>query len=202
MPSPGRVRLRLSAFGIEPDSLRKQLDTQVDQVCALIPELVFGFDNDTIESVVGALLIAQGKTVSTAESCTGGLIAHKITSVSGSSAYFLGSVVAYDNAVKMHELGVTDQNLTDFGAVSEQVVRQMAEGVRKKLKTDYSIATSGVAGPTGGTEEKPVGTVWIAVAGPVGTVSKKYQFGHDRGRNIEISANAALNMLRKQLKIA
>jgi len=199
LPSPGRVRLRLSAFGKDEVRLSSILQNEVDRLIALIPELVFGFDNDTIESVVGDLLREQGKTVSTAESCTGGLIAHKLTSISGSSDYFLGAVVSYANEVKMESLGVDEQNLIDFGAVSEQVVIQMAEGVRAKMKTDYAIATSGIAGPTGGTDEKPVGTIWIAVCGPKETKAKKFLFGQNRERNIEISANTALNLLRKTL---
>lgn len=199
LPSPGRVRLRLSAFGTDEGLLIKKLEVEIGKVQRLIPELIFGFDEETIESVIGSLLRERKKTVSTAESCTGGLIAHKITSISGSSDYFLGSVVSYANEVKMESLGVLEADLAEHGAVSEQVVRQMAEGVKNKMNTDYSVATSGVAGPNGGTEEKPVGTVWIAVSGPNRTFAKKYQFGHSRKRNIEISANAALNMLRKEL---
>lgn len=199
LPSPGRVRLRLSAFGQEAKPLQELLDIEVEKLLQLIPELVFGFDYDTIENVVGKLLREQGKTLGTAESCTGGMIAHKITSIPGSSDYFLGSIVSYANEVKMESLGVSLESLKEFGAVSEEVVRQMAEGARKKLHSDYTIATSGIAGPEGGTEEKPVGTVWIAVATPEITVAKKYQFGHNRARNIEIGSSTALNMLRKQL---
>jgi nicotinamide-nucleotide amidase len=199
LPSPGRVRLRLSAFGERMDRLQTIMDSEVDKLLKLIPDLIFGYDTDTIEKVVGALLKSAGNTLSTAESCTGGLIAHKITSVAGSSAYFLGSVVSYANVVKMETLGVSESDLREHGAVSEPVVRQMAEGVREKLKSDFGVATSGIAGPDGGTEDKPVGTVWIAVAGPERTIAKRYQFGHNRARNIEISANTALNMLRKEL---
>lgn len=199
LPSPGRVRLRLSAFGDESKQLQSELDSEVNKLVALIPELVYGYDDDTIEKVIGDLLREKQMTVSTAESCTGGMIAHKITSVSGSSEYFLGSIVSYANDVKINELGVDQGDIEKYGAVSEQVVTQMAEGVRQKLKTDFAIATSGIAGPDGGSIEKPVGTVWIAVATPGSTISKKYQFGHNRTRNIEISSNAALNMLRKQL---
>ncbi|MFT6211589.1 MAG: nicotinamide-nucleotide amidase [Bacteroidia bacterium] len=199
LPSPGRVRLRLSAFGSDESKLSVMLEKEVKTLIKLIPELVFGFDNDTIQSVVGNLLRESSKTIATAESCTGGLIAHKLTSVSGSSDYFLGSIVSYANEVKMESLGVSEQNLIDFGAVSEEVVVQMAEGVKSRMKTDYAISVSGVAGPNGGTDEKPVGTVWTAIAGPLGVITKKHQFGHDRVRNIEISANAALNLLRKSL---
>lgn len=199
LPSPGRVRLRLSAIGQNMIDLREILDKEVEKLVSLIPDLVFGFDDDKIEKVIGRLLKAKGKTLSTAESCTGGMIAHQITSVSGSSSYFLGSVVSYANEVKMESLGVSEENLKNHGAVSEQVVRQMAEGVRERLHTDYAIATSGIAGPDGGTDEKPVGTVWIAIATPKETISKRYLFGHNRTRNISVSANTALNMLRKQL---
>ncbi|MCB9190587.1 MAG: competence/damage-inducible protein A [Flavobacteriales bacterium] len=199
LPSPGRVRLRISAYGNQSDRLESLLESEVQKLLSIIPELVYGFDNETIESVVGQLLRSAGQTVATAESCTGGLIAHKITSVTGASDYFLGSIVSYSNEVKVNSLGVSENVLKEFGAVSEQVVRQMAEGVRKQLKTDFGIATSGIAGPDGGTDEKPVGTVWIAVSGPSKTIAKRFQFGHNRGRNIEISANTALNMLRKEL---
>ena len=201
LPSPGRVRLRLSAYGNNQIALQSKLDVEVSNLVKLIPELVFGYDVDTIENVVGDLLRENGETVGTAESCTGGLIAHKLTSISGSSDYFLGSVVSYANEVKVNSLGVSESDLAEFGAVSEQVVRQMAEGARKVLHTSYAIATSGVAGPTGGTDEKPVGTVWLAVAGPNGTVAKRHQFGFNRKRNIEMSANTALNMLRKELTV-
>ncbi|MGB0369441.1 MAG: CinA family nicotinamide mononucleotide deamidase-related protein, partial [Flavobacteriales bacterium] len=202
LPSPGRVRLRLSAYGNEESVLQEKLNLEVSKLIQIIPELVFGYDTDTIENVVGELLRQKKSTVSTAESCTGGLIAHKLTSVSGSSDYFLGSVVAYANEVKMESLGVESETLNQFGAVSEEVVIQMAEGVKQAMNTDYSIAISGVAGPTGGTDEKPVGTVWIAVSGPNETKTKKYQFGHNRKRNIEMSANTALNMLRKELNFS
>ena len=199
LPSPGRVRLRLSATGHSLKKVKELLDTEVDKLVALIPELVYGYDDDSIEKIVGDLLKEEQTTLSTAESCTGGSIAQKITSISGSSAYFLGSVVSYANEVKIEMLGVNKEDIMQHGAVSESVVRQMAEGVRKRLQTDYAIATSGIAGPDGGTDEKPVGTVWIAIATPKETISKKYLFGHNRQRNISVSANTALNMLRKQL---
>lgn len=199
LPSPGRVRLRISAFGNDATNLEKKVQTEIDKLLVLIPELVYGFGEDTIQSVVGQKLKEARKTISTAESCTGGLVAHLITSIPGSSAYFKGSVVAYANEVKMQQLGVSEQSLIEYGAVSEAVVIQMAEGIRSRLNTDYAIATSGVAGPDGGSDEKPVGTVWIAVATPERTIAKKYLFGQNRERNIEISANTALNMLRKEL---
>ncbi len=199
LPSPGRVRLRLSALGRLQTDLESKLLEEIQKLETLIPELIFGYDTDTIESVVGDLLRNKKATVSTAESCTGGMIAHKLTSISGSSDYFQGSIVSYANEVKIGSLGVNETDLQTHGAVSESVVRQMAEGVRERLNTDFSVATSGVAGPNGGSEEKPVGTVWISVAGPSRTIAKRFQFGHNRQRNIEISANAALNLLRKEL---
>jgi len=137
--------------------------------------------------------------VSTAESCTGGYIAHLITSVAGSSEYFKGSVIAYSNEIKEKMLGVNTQILIGHGAVSEHVVKDMALGVKNKLGTDYSIATTGIAGPGGGTEEKPVGTTWIAVATPSNIITKKFMMGDHRDRNIKKTAMTALNMLRLEL---
>lgn len=144
---------------------------------------------------VGKLLLSQGKTVASAESCTGGLIAHKITAVAGSSAYYKGSVVSYCNEIKEKVLGVSHSNLVLYGAVSQQVVEQMAEGVRMLMDVDYAVSTSGVAGPGGGTEQKPVGTVWVALATPDGVRSQCCHFGTNRATNIEASAETALQML-------
>ncbi len=148
---------------------------------------------------MGKLLLVKNKTLTTAESCTGGYLAHLITSIAGSSAYFIGSVISYSNEVKTNELGVKAVDLYKHGAVSKQVVEQMAIGVREKLNSDYSLATSGIAGPDGGTDEKPVGTVWIALAGKDGVQSKLLHLGEHRGRNIRRSALSALNMLRQEL---
>jgi len=199
LPSPGRVRLRLTAIGNNEEALRLELNAEVNKLLELISELVYGFDDDTIEGVVGNLLRERKMTVSTAESCTGGSIGQLLTSISGASHYFLGGLVAYSNDVKMQELGVNLKTLEAFGAVSEAVVIEMAEGARQKFRTDFAISVSGIAGPDGGTADKPVGTVWIAVAGPRGTKAKMYQFGDNRKRNIERSALTALNMLRKQI---
>jgi len=149
--------------------------------------------------VVGKLLRERGKTLCTAESCTGGSIARMITGVPGSSDYFTGSVVAYDNRIKTELLGVDEKSIAIDGAVSNNVVRSMAEGVRRLLDTDYSVATSGIAGPAGGTDEKPVGTLWIAVASDSGTIAEKHTFGTDRDANITRFSFAALNLLRKQI---
>lgn len=199
LPSPGRVRLRLSASGSNRNELMAVVDTAIGGLKSMIGHLIYGEDTDSLQEVVGQLLLERNATLSTAESCTGGSIAGAITSVSGASAYFLGSIVSYDNEVKIGQLGVKPETLDAVGAVSEEVVCQMAEGVKSRLKTDYSIATSGIAGPTGGTEEKPVGTVWIAVSGPNGTQAKKFLFGDVRERNISRSVTAALNMLRIEL---
>ncbi len=199
LPSAGTVRLRLSARGTDEDVLNTALNEQIALLQPLIGDAIFGYHDDKLEEVVGEMLKQQGKTLSTAESCTGGYIAHQITSVPGSSAYFMGAVVSYDNTVKHGSLDVSEKDLLEFGAVSEQVVRQMALGVQKKMNTDYAIATSGIAGPDGGTEEKPVGTVWIAIATPNDVITKKFQFGKSRERNIKKTALMALDMLRKAL---
>jgi len=191
--------LRLSATGWNKNELENGVNNYCRNFFNVIPELIFGFDDITIEEVIGKLLAKEKLTVSTAESCTGGYLAHLITSISGSSSYFKGSIISYSNEIKINELEVLSNDLEKYGAVSQQVVEQMAEGVRKKLGTDYSLATTGIAGPDGGTDEKPVGTVWIALAGPEGTKAKLFHFGEHRQRNIRRSALAALNMLRLEL---
>lgn len=148
---------------------------------------------------LGLLLQGRQLTISTAESCTGGLIGHLITSVAGSSLYYKGGVISYSNDVKMNMLGVKAEDIEQYGVVSEQVVRQMAEGVSKRLGTDCAVATSGVAGPTGGTIENPVGTVWVAVTTPKGTFAQQFQFGNDRTQNIDKAANMALKFLYDKL---
>jgi len=197
LPSPGRVRIRLSAQGENGEHLDRILSENIASLHKITDHYIFGYDDDTLESVIGRLLLDHGKTLSTAESCTGGSIAAHITSVSGSSNYFKGSIVAYDNMVKINTLNVRGDDIINFGAVSQQVVEQMAKGVLELFNTDYSIATSGIAGPTGGTPEKPVGTVWIAVASKNKVVSERYQFGEHRGRNITKSVMTSFNMLRR-----
>lgn len=155
--------------------------------------------NSDIHIRLGQLLVGKRMTVSTAESCTGGMIAHMITSVAGSSAYYEGGAVSYSNSVKINTLGVSEADIERYGAVSETVVRQMAEGARKVFNTDCAIATSGIAGPTGGTDDKPVGTTWIAVSTPNGTFSKCCHFGVDRLTNITESAEAAMQFLYEKL---
>ncbi len=199
LPQPGIVRLRLSAKGKDGGRLRAEIEEQVAKLQQIIPEIIYGYNDVLLEEVVGQLLRQKGQTVATAESCTGGYIAHLITSISGSSDYFEGSVVSYSNRIKTEMLGVSEKTLETYGAVSREVVTEMAEGARQKLTTGYALAVSGIAGPTGGTEEKPVGTVWIALAGPEGTEAQLFHFGEHRGRNIRRSALAALNMLRLKL---
>ena len=154
-------------------------------------------NDQQLEKVIGDLLVETGTTISLAESCTGGMIAHLITSVPGSSRYFIGSVVAYSNRIKEKMLGVRPESLKMYGAVSEQVVSEMATGAIKHFGTDYSIATSGIAGPDGGTKEKPVGLVWIAVASKDRLIVEKFNFGNMRDTNIQRASLTALNMLRK-----
>jgi nicotinamide-nucleotide amidase len=152
-----------------------ELQNQVALLLPLIQDYVFGYDADELESVIGKLLIESDATIGTAESCTGGFVANQIVNIPGSSQYFEGSVVSYSNAVKINILGVSRETLEDYGAVSEQTAKEMAEGARRALKTTYAISTTGIAGPDGGTAEKPVGTVWIACATPTETIT---QFAH------------------------
>ena len=199
LPSPGIVKLRITAFGDDEKELSNTIDSFILKLNGLIPDYIYGFDKDKLEQIVGKLLVDNQATLSLAESCTGGNIAHMITGVSGSSAYYKGSIVAYSNTVKIDFLKVNPELIKNYGAVSRQVVEQMALGANLQFGTDYSIATSGVAGPGGGTEEKPVGTVWIAIAHNDNVSSKKLTLGDNRERNILISSLAALNMLRLML---
>ena len=200
LPSPGKVRLRLSIKGNNKEELEELVKLEVEKLQKLLPNNIFAYDDQAIEEIVAKLLLAKGKTISTAESCTGGYIAHLITSHAGSSAYFKGGVVSYSNEIKENVLGVNSDILEKYGAVSQHVVEQMAIGAKKILNTDYAVATSGIAGPDGGTEEKPVGTVWIAVAGDFGVISEKLELYKVRERNIKVSAFRVLNLLRKELE--
>jgi nicotinamide-nucleotide amidase len=199
LPSSGIIKLRLTGTGSNRDTLEKLINAQADILYKTIPELIYSDNEESLEMVIGRLLKAQNKTVSTAESCTGGNIARLITSISGSSAWYKGSVIAYANQVKTELLDVPTELIEFHGAVSEEVVTQMAVGVRNKLGTDFSVATSGIAGPDGGTETKPLGTLWIAVASEKGVVTEKRVFGNDRNTNIKRFSLAALNLLRKQI---
>ncbi len=200
LPSPGKVRLRFSMQGKDSNRIKSIIADKIEKLKEIIPDSISDFDDAPLQNIIGQLLNKKGKTVSTAESCTGGKIAHYITSVAGSSYYFEGSIVAYSNYVKENILGVKNENILKHGAVSKIVVEEMAIGVRKLLKTDYSIATSGTAGPGGGTKEKPVGTIWIAVSSQEKTISEKFMMGEHRERNIEKSTITALNMLRQLIE--
>lgn len=199
LPSLGKVRLRLTARGSDEQQLNQLLAEKVEELKQLLPDLIFGYGEDTLEAAIGRLLITQKKTLSTAESCTGGYLAHRITSIAGASAYFKGAIIAYDNQVKMDQLGVPAEVLETVGAVSEKTVIAMVSGAVARLGTDIAVATSGIAGPTGGTDEKPVGTIWIAVGNQTEYQTLKLQLGKDRLKNIEYTANSALNMIRKFL---
>jgi len=200
LPSPGTVKLRLSTYAdTNANAAHERVDRKAEELHGLIPELIFGEGEERLSQVLGRLLKERGQTLSLAESCTGGYVSHLITSIPGSSAYFTGGVISYANAVKMEELGIPSDMLELNGAVSQPVAEQMATGVRAALRTDWSVALTGIAGPDGGTPEKPVGTVWMAVAGPDGVQSVLGKFPGRRSTIIEGSALAALNLLRKRL---
>jgi nicotinamide-nucleotide amidase len=205
LPGLGQVRLRLTGVwegAVTPDSeaqLAAELDVKIAEMEAIIPDLVFGREEETLAQVVGQKLLARNWQIGTAESCTGGYIAHLITEVPGASAYFPGAIVAYSYEMKQDKLGVPAALLASEGAVSEACVKSMAEGALSALQVDVAVAVSGIAGPSGGTPEKPVGTVWMAVASKEKTVAVKYIFGRDRQKNIELTGTYALNLVRKFL---
>ena len=199
LPQPGMVRLRLSAIGTDRSILEKAIEQAEKELMPLAGEYIFGYDEERLPEIIGRLLKEGNYSLSTAESCTGGQIAQMITSISGSSEYFKGSVVAYANEIKEKVLGVKHETLVAHGAVSEQTVTEMAECVRAIFNTDFAISVSGIAGPSGGTYEKPVGTTWIAIATPARTLALKFLFGDHRGRNIQRAAISALSLLRKEL---
>ena len=196
LPKDGIIRLRLSTYG---EATEDELQSHIDTLFPLISDYLLATEDISLEALAGRLLKQQGKTIATAESCTGGRLAAALNAQSGSSAYYMGSVVAYDNSIKEQVLGVRHDTLLQHGAVSESTVRQMAEGVRTLLHTDYAIATSGIAGPTGGTPDKPVGTVWIAWATPNGTEAQCYHFGAARERE-QITLRAVTEALVRLVK--
>lgn len=200
LPQHGIVRLRLE--GRHPDSefLQQTIDNEIVKLEAIIGKHIYGYDEKPIAETVLEKLKASEMTLSSAESCTGGTIAKMITAIPGSSEVFKGTVVSYATSVKEDVLGVNHNDVEKYTVVSQQVAEQMATGVRTLLKTDYAVATTGVAGPGGATEENPVGTVWIAVAGPDGVVTKRYNFGNDRSNNIERAAITALEMVRNSVE--
>jgi nicotinamide-nucleotide amidase len=206
LPALGQVRLRITGVWpgtVTPDSgarLDAELDAQKAALEALIPDLVFGYENESLEKVIGQLLLEKGLKFGAAESCTGGYLSHLITGVPGASAYFPGAAVTYSNELKIKLLGVNPETLAQHGAVSEQTAREMALGALDALGVDVAAAITGIAGPDGGSAEKPVGTVWMAVADRQRVVTAKHIFGRDRLKNIQLSGTYALNMVRKFLK--
>lgn len=194
------VRLRLSIYGGSKAEQESRIESELKGLKAILGDIIYSEKDDTLESAVGDLLKAYGKTLSTAESCTGGMISSLITSVPGSSEYFLGSVTSYANGVKENVLGVPAEIIAEHGAVSSECVAAMAEGVRRITSSDYSVATSGIAGPGGGSEEKPVGTVWIGVSSDNGTETFRLKFNSDRKRNIERFSSSALHILLNKIR--
>jgi nicotinamide-nucleotide amidase len=196
LPSFGEVKLRLTGFGNDKKLIDDDIQEEVEKLEKIIPEYIYSTDNEDIEKAIGGILIKNKATVSVAESCTGGYISHLLTSIPGSSAYLLGSVISYSNESKMKLLNVKQETLSNFGAVSEETVKEMVKGAFETFGTTYAIATTGIAGPDGGTVEKPVGTVWIAITNGKKTFAKKLLLMNNRMINIQFSAKAALNMLR------
>ncbi len=199
LPTYGDIKLRLTTLGDDKPAIVHQSEQLIGQLLPLIQEYAYGYDDETLEAAVGNLLLKKNKKLVLAESCTGGYIAHRITSVPGCSAWFSGGITPYSNDLKTDVLGVSAQVLNAEGAVSEDVVKEMAIKARQVLNADYALATSGIAGPSGGTADKPVGLVWMACADAHGVEARKGQFINDRMANIRFTATYALNLLRQRL---
>lgn len=197
LPSPGLVKLRLSGFLPDATELASVIEAELVKLRLLLENSILAEEDAPVEEVIGKVLKEKGLWIATAESCTGGNLAKQITNVSGSSAYFKGSVVAYQNEVKVQELGVSEETLRQFGAVSQETVEEMAEGIRKKLNTDIGVGVSGIAGPTGATEGKPVGTVWISVCTQDKSLTRRFQFGNSRKRNVDLATLNAFAMIKE-----
>lgn len=200
LPAPNVVRLRLSAYDVDKEQATTEIEAQFDKLRNLIGDNIVGYEGSTLEALVHDILIQRGKTLAVAESCTGGVIASKFTAMAGASNYFLGGVVAYANEAKRDILGVSMDDIECFGAVSEVVALEMAEGVRRITGADYAIATTGIAGPTGGSKQKPVGTVWMAIATPEGSRAVMRNSGTDRGQIISRASAYAIEMLYEEIK--
>jgi nicotinamide-nucleotide amidase len=196
LPGLGEVKLRLTAFGNSTDQLIRDTDTRLADLKPLVGDFVYAFDDLELEQVIGQLLRERKLTLAIAESCTGGYLSHLVTTVPGSSDYFMGSMIPYAYDIKMRQLGVKPETLERYGAVSEPTIIEMANIVRAKFNTDIGVATSGIAGPGGATPEKPVGTVWIAYSDKHQTVTKKLQLSKDRMINIKLASTAVLNLIR------
>ena len=199
LPAPNIVRLRLSAYEVEEQSAKELIDCEFDKLREIIPEAIVGFENATVEELVHRWMIENGKTLSVAESCTGGAIASKFTAMAGASAYFQTGVVSYSNEAKRDILGVDMEDIIRYGAVSETVAIQMAEGAKRAGGSDYAISTTGIAGPTGGSAEKPVGTVWFGVATPKGSFAVMKNCGTDRQQIIDRAVAHAIKLLYDNL---
>ncbi|MDC7226786.1 MAG: competence/damage-inducible protein A [Spirochaetales bacterium] len=199
LPSPEAIRLRLGAKGVDEASVLKLLDEPIKTLHDIIARYIYGYDNETLEEVIGRMIAERGSHLACAESCTGGTIAQRITAIPGCSKWFKGGAVVYSNEVKSAVLGVEAETLERFGAVSEETVTEMVKGAQKVFGAEYAVATSGIAGPTGGSSEKPVGTVWTAAAGPGFIVTKKFNFGKNRTMNIRRSTAGALSLLQKAI---
>jgi nicotinamide-nucleotide amidase len=197
LPNYGLVRLRLTSTGTDKAATDNQIEEQFNALQVLVKDFMITNEDEPMEKILGKILQQKNKTLSTAESCTGGYIAHLITSMPGSSAFYEGTVVSYSNEVKSNMLGVQQETLAENGAVSEPVVVEMVKGALQTIGTDYAIAVSGIMGPDGGSEEKPVGTVWVAVGNKEKQVTQKFHFRFNRQRNIQLTAVNALNMMRK-----
>jgi nicotinamide-nucleotide amidase len=199
LPSLGIVKLRLTGFGDSAERLHAQISSEYEKVMPLIKSYVFGYEKDELADIVGKLLMSQKATLALAESCTGGYLAHQFTQHAGSSAYFLGGVLAYANDIKMNQLGVSADILLQDGAVSDTCAIAMAAGVRQLAGSTFALATTGISGPDGGTEVKPVGTIWIALAHPTGVIARKLTMGGTRIQNIHLTSLSAINLLRRFL---
>ncbi|MBQ5692789.1 MAG: competence/damage-inducible protein A [Alistipes sp.] len=199
LPAPNIVRLRLSAYQVEGQSVGKIIDQQFELLRQIIPQAVVGFEDASVEQLLHNALIERGEKLSVAESCTGGNIASKFTAMAGASAYFMAGVVSYSNDAKSDILGVNPELIATYGAVSEQVAIAMAEGVKRVGKSDYGIATTGIAGPSGGSAEKPVGTVWFGISTPERTFAVMKNCGTDRGQIIERATAHAIRLLYDNL---
>jgi nicotinamide-nucleotide amidase len=196
LPSLGEVKLRLTATGDTREQLKNDIDKELQKLRPIISEYIFGYSDEPLEKIIGDILREKKLTVAAAESCTGGYLSYLFTSIAGSSDYFKGSIIAYHNEIKTKLLEVSEENIRTYGAVSENTVKEMAIAVRKKLNTQIGVAASGIAGPGGGTMEKPVGTVWIAYSDSEKTITKKLIFGTNRNINIRLAAYSLLNLIR------
>ncbi len=199
LPTFGDLKLRLTANGTDPDAIRLEVDQLIQDLLPLIQEYVYGYDDDSLEFVIGMLLKKNNQKLALAESCTGGYVAHRITSISGSSEYFNGAIVPYQNEMKIEQLGVKPETIEKYGAVSEETVTEMVLNVRQKFNADYGLASSGIAGPGGGTPEKPVGLIWIACAWGNEIKTRKLNLTKDRDVNIQITSVALLTLLHERL---